>query len=383
MAASRARRTVLLAGLLLATAVVTAAMRDHGTRQGTQAVGMVLDTLAVGLGQPMSLVVVAPDSALIASHDGTIRHLELSTGRVRRVAGAPVPLNDGEAGTYDLALHPDFSRTRQVFISHVIGTRSSNALAVMRGRLVGDSLRDTTTILVTATRDSGVAHYGGQMTFRDGYLFLSNGDRHHRARVQDLGAHNGKVLRIDTNGLAPRDNPFNGRPGALPEIWSFGHRNVQGLAFDSARAILWAHEHGPRNGDEVNRIERGRDYGWPRISLGWEYDGGPIGAGLPVDSATPHPQWVWTPTVAPSGLHVYSGRAFPAWRGNLLSGTMHAVRGRHLNRLAWDGERFVLEERLFTGQVGRIRFVAEDHRGWIYLGNDDGQVLRLRPASGR
>jgi glucose/arabinose dehydrogenase len=345
--------------------------------------GVMLDTVATGLGQLTSMVFVAPDSALVSSRDGTLRRLDLPSGRFRPVFGAPIPFHLVEAGTLDLVLHPEFDGTRQFFLSLVTGERSSNGLVVMRARLDGDGIRDTATILVTATRDSGVAHYGGQLVFRDGYLYVSNGDRHNRPRVQDLAWHTGKILRVDTDGRAPGDNPFVGRPGALPETWSFGHRNVQGLALDNERGVLWAHEHGPRNGDEVNRVDRGRDYGWPRTSFGWEYEGGPIGAGLPVDSASTAPAWVWTPTVAPSGLHVYSGRAIAEWRGNLLSGTLHAQNGRHLNRLAWNGERFILEERIYAGQVGRVRFVVEDHRGWIYLGNDEGQLLRIRPAGAR
>jgi glucose/arabinose dehydrogenase len=354
-----------------------------GVNALAQTRSLVLDTVATGLGELTSMVFVAPDSALLSSRDGTLRRVDLPAGRFRPVSGAPIPLNLVEAGTLDLVLHPEFDRTRQVFMSLVTGERSSNGLVVMRARIDGDGIRDTATILVTATRDSGVAHYGGQLVFRDGYLYVSNGDRHNRPRVQDLAWHTGKILRVDVDGRAPGDNPFVGRPGALPETWSYGHRNVQGLAFDSERGVLWAHEHGPRNGDEVNQVGRGRDFGWPRISFGWEYEGGPIGAGLPVDSASIAPAWVWTPTVAPSGLHVYSGQAIVDWRGNLLSGTLHARNGQHLNRLVWNGERFILEERLYAGQLGRVRFVIEDHRGWIYLGNDEGQLLRIRPAGVR
>jgi len=142
---------------------------------------------------------------------------------------------------------------------------------------------------------------------------------------------------------------------------------------------MWETEHGPRQGDELNRIERGADYGWPRVSWGWEYEGGPIGRGIPVDSMTPTPPWVWSPNVVPTGLHVYSGRAFPQWRGDLLVGTMQTVRGLGFARLVWNGTRFALVEYVLTGQLGRVRVVTESEQGWIYIGNDTGQVLRIRP----
>lgn len=338
-----------------------------------------IDTIARELGQGAAMVFVAPDSAVFGSYRGEIRYIDLRNGQHRRIAGGPRGLVRGEAGLRDLALHPGFATNRWLYVSLVVGDTADNTLAVWRGRLVGDSLRDSSTVFVTVERDHGHDHYGGQVVFANGYLFISNGDRQNRERVPNLAWHHGKILRLHDDGRVPDDNPFVGRPGARPEIWTFGHRNVQGMAYDSARGILWANEHGPRHGDELNRIERGRDYGWPRVSFGWEYTGGPIGTGIPVDSVTPVPDWVWSPNVAPSGLMVYSGRAFPEWRGNIFSGTMHAVRGRHLNRLAWDGQRFVLEERLYTPSLGRVRFVEEDARGWIYLGNDDGFLVRLRP----
>lgn len=338
-----------------------------------------IDTLAHGLGQGAAMVFVATDTAVHGSYRGEFRYLDLRTGQHHRIAGGPRGLVAREAGLRDLALHPGFATNRWLYASLVVGDSTDNTLLVWRGRLLGDSLRDTSTVLVSAVRDTTIDHYGGQLVFANEYLFISNGDRQNRARVPDLAWHHGKILRVHDDGRVPDDNPFVGRPGARPEIWTFGHRNVQGMAWDSVRGILWAHEHGPRHGDEVNRIERGRDYGWPRVSFGWEYTGGPIGTGIPIDSVTPVPDWVWSPTVAPSGLMVYSGRAFPEWRGNLFSGTMQAVRGLHLNRLVWNGQRFVLEERLYSAQLGRVRFVEEDARGWIYLGNDNGHVIRIRP----
>ena len=349
--------------------------------QTTQDVRLRVDTVASGLGIVRSMVFIADDTALVASHAGQLHLLDVRSGGRAPVTDAPVPVNRGEAGYFDLALHPSFATNRQFFLSMAVGgTPPRSTLAVLRGRLAGNAVRDTVTLLRAAAWDTSSLHYGGQLVAHDGHLFVSIGDRYARQYPQDMNAHNGKILRIGFDGSVPRDNPFVGQPGLRPEIWSFGHRNPQGLAFDSTTGIMWETEHGPRHGDELNRIERGRDYGWPRVSWGWEYEGGAIGAGMPTDSISPAPPWIWSPNVVPTGIHVYSGKAFPAWRGNMLVGTMQALRGQGLVRMAWNGSRIALVEFLLTGQLGRVRFVTEDANGFIYIGNDSGQVLRIGPA---
>jgi glucose/arabinose dehydrogenase len=281
----------------------------------------------------------------------------------------------------DLALHPGFATNRTLFLSMAVGQSARSTLGVYRARLSGAALLDTAMIIRAAAWDTSAQHYGGQLVAQGERLFISIGDRHARQYPQDMDAHNGKILRIGFDGSVPADNPFVGRPGVRPQIWTFGHRNPQGLAYDSATGTLWEAEHGPRHGDELNRIERGTDYGWPRVSWGWEYEGGAIGAGIPVDSTTAVPSWVWSPNVAPAGMHVYSGRAIPEWGGNILVGTMQTLRGRGIVRMVWNGTRISLVEFLHTGQFGRVRCVTESANGWIYLGNDLGQVLRIRPSS--
>ncbi|HEX6316778.1 MAG TPA: PQQ-dependent sugar dehydrogenase [Gemmatimonadaceae bacterium] len=338
-----------------------------------------VDTVASGFGVVRSMLFIAADTALVVSHAGELHLLDTRSGQRARVANAPVPIVRGEAGYFDVALHPSFSANRTLYLSMAVGRLPRSTVGVIRARLSGTALHDTATILSAAAWDTSSLHYGGQLVAQERHLFISIGDRYARQYPQDMDAHNGKVLRIMLDGSIPPDNPFVGRAGVRPEIWSFGHRNPQGLAHDSATGILWETEHGPRHGDEVNRIERGVDYGWPRVSWGWEYEGGAIGRGIPADSLSPAPPWVFSPNVVPTGLHVYSGRAFPHWRGNLLVATMQALRGQGLVRLVWNGSRFSLVEFLFTGQLGRLRFVTEDRDGSIYVGNDAGQVLRLRP----
>jgi glucose/arabinose dehydrogenase len=369
-------------GVTLALTAMLAPARPAESQTTSSGTGFRVDTIATGLGIVRSMVFISADTALAASHSGQLHLLNVRTGQRVQVTNAPPTVNRGEAGYLDLALHPSFATNRQVFLSMVVGgTPPRNTPAVMRFRLHENSVRDTVTLIRTAAWDTSSLHYGGQLVPHDGHLFISIGDRYARQYPQDMDAHNGKILRIGFDGSVPADNPFAGRPGVRPEIWSFGHRNPQGLAYDSATGIMWETEHGPRHGDELNRIERGRDYGWPRVSWGWEYEGGAIGGGIPGDSATPAPPWVWSPNAAPAGMHVYSGKAFPDWTGNILVGTMQSLRGQGLVRMVWNGSRISLVEFLFTGQLGRVRFVTEDSNGWIYVGNDTGQVLRLRPGT--
>jgi glucose/arabinose dehydrogenase len=373
------RRTARRLVLLLSFSCLTAF--DLSGQSAGSVPRLRIDTVAVGLGIVRSLVFVSRDTALVASHAGQLHLLDVRTGQRTQVANAPTPVNREEAGYFDVALHPSFATNRTFFLSLAVGgTPPRSTLAVFRARLSGASLLDTGTILRAAAWDTSAEHYGGQLLAHNGQLFITIGDRHARQYPQDMDAHNGKILRIGFDGSVPRDNPFVGRPGYRPEIWSYGHRNPQGLAYDSAAGIMWETEHGPRHGDELNRIDPGKDYGWPRVSWGWEYEGGAIGAGIPIDSLTTVPPWVWSPNVAPAGMHVYSGRAIPEWRGNVLVGTMQTVRGLGLVRLVWNGSRFALVEFLYTGQLGRVRCIAESEDGTIYLGNDSGQVLRLRPA---
>ncbi|MCY4497511.1 MAG: PQQ-dependent sugar dehydrogenase, partial [Rhodospirillaceae bacterium] len=211
----------------------------------------------------------------------------------------------------------------------------------------------------------------------DGKLFVTIGDRGHRPNAQDLGTHAGAILRLNPDGTAPADNPFVGRAGALPEIWSYGHRNPQGLALDPATGQLWSQEHGPRGGDEVNLIERGRNYGWPTITHGRNYDG----TSITNETARPgmeQPKTYWVPSIAPSGLTVYRGNKFPLWNGNLFVG---ALRAQLLVRLEIDGQRVVHEERLLTDFGNRIRDVRTGPDGLIYLLLDEhnAAVWRLEP----
>jgi len=339
-----------------------------------------LEIVTANLGRPIGMAFTSPDTALVTSHDGRLTEVRISDGTQRAIHGVPVSYHSLEAGLFDVERHPDFDRNRTVYLSHAVAEGARNTLAVERAVLDNGALTNVTRVLEADAWDPGNEHYGGRLAFHEGHLFVTVGDRHRDSPAQDLSNHIGKILRVRDDGRAPADNPFAGRAGARQEIWTYGHRNPQGIAGDREPGSVWVSEHGPRHGDELNRIERGRDYGWPRVSFGWEYTGGAVGSGFTTDAAATRPFWVWTPAIAPSGLILHSGTGRPSWRGSFFTGSMTPAIHRHVNRLVWSGTRVIAEERLFVGMSGRVRALEEGPDGSLYFGNDDGLLLRIRPG---
>lgn len=371
------------ARVLLAFTLAVGGLVRIPAAQSAQPNGIDIQTVASGMRLPMSIVFPSPTTALVLSYYAAVHLIDLATGRVRPLQGVPEGALGKPAGFFDLALHPQFETNRLVYLSMVVGEADRTTLGVVRGRLVGDTLVDATRVFTARAWNTTSDHYGGQMVFRDGFLFVTVGDREHGPLAQDLASHAGKVLRLLDDGRTAPGNPFSRTEGSLPEIWTIGHRNAQGMAVHPETGELWISEHGPRHGDELNRLEAGRDYGWPRVSFGWLYEGGAVGSGLTTDKPNTVPIWVWTPAIVPSGLMVYTGNEFPEWRGSFLIGSMNPPTSRHINRLVFDGARVVLEERLLTGEVGRVRFVEQGPDGALFVGNEEGQLLRLSRAKPR
>src|SRR5690606_27233878 len=336
--------------------------------------------VARGLENPWSLAFLPDGRMLVTERPGRLRIVS-PDGRVSApLAGVPEVQARGQGGLLDVALSPAFDRDRTIFLSYAQPAGGGARTAVARARLDVEALRLDQLEVIFAQQDAppGGHHWGSRLVFgRDGNLFVTLGDRfHHRDRAQDLGSHLGKIVRIRPDGSVPPDNPFVNRAGALPEIWSYGHRNVQGATLHPASGELWAHGHGPQGGDVVNRVQAGRNYGWPVITSGREYVVGTrIGEGSERADIEP-PVLHWTPSIAPSGMAFYTGEAFPQWQGNLFVG---ALKFRLLARLVLDGERVVREERLLEG-LGRIRDVRQgpDGRLWL-LDESAGRVLRIDP----
>lgn len=336
-----------------------------------------LDTVAQGLKQPVAIAFLPDGLALLADRAAaTLSLLDPRSGSLTPIGGLPEILRGEDAGLLDILLHPDYRDTGWLYLAYSTGTAERSTTAVDRAKLRGTNLIERQRLVTAQAYSEDRFHYGGRLALKDGLLFVTVGDREHQDRAQQLNNHAGKILRLRDDGQVPPDNPYVGQDSAMPEIWSYGHRNPQGLGFRPQTDVLWSHEHGPRGGDELNVIRRKANYGWPIISYGWQYAGGPIGQGIVRQEGMEQPRWVWTPAIAPSGMIFYSGPAFPSWRGSLLIGAMGQ---QHLSRLGLDGDRVVLEERVLYRQVGRIRCVAEDTAGLIYLCSDDGRVLRLRP----
>jgi glucose/arabinose dehydrogenase len=285
----------------------------------------------------------------------------------------------GQGGLLDLALAPDFAESRLVYLSYSKPVEGGSTTAVARGRFMDDRLEGLADVLVTEARSGATHHYGSRLAFGpDGMLYVTVGDRGAMQRAQELADHVGTTLRVRPDGTVPADNPFVGRANARPEIYTYGHRNAQGLAIHPGTGVPWLNEHGPMGGDEVNRLVPGANYGWPRTTHGLEYGGAPItpDTTLPgIESSVLH----WTPSIAPSGMVFYTGDRFPFWRGNAFVG---ALAGRHLRRIVLDGTRVVRQQTLLMDLGARIRDVRQGPDGYLYVLTDEarGVLARLEPT---
>ena len=343
-----------------------------------------IETVVRGLERPWSLAFLPDGRMLVTERPGRMRIATRGGGLSPPLAGVPQVYVWEQSGLLDVALDHQNAQNKTIYFC--FNADESGGVSVARATLwAGESLRLDNLSIIFRQEGPPPGLPGQNTTCRiaqwpDGNLFISLGDQFNpRDHAQMLGNHLGKIVRIRPDGSVPPDNPFVATPGAKPEIWSLGHRNPQGLARNPFDGKLWEHEHGPRGGDEVNIIERGRNYGWPVITYGKDYNGATIGIGTHKDGME-QPVWHWTPSIAPSGMAFYSGRLWPAWRGSLFNG---ALRGKLLARLDIAGGRVIAEERLLLGLDERIRDVREGPDGalWLLTDNADGRILRLVPAA--
>ncbi len=337
-----------------------------------------LTVVASGLEHPWSLAFLPDGAMLVTERPGRLRVIRDGALDPTPVSGVPEVAAAGQGGLLDVALHPRFRDNRLVYLSYAGKGRGGAGTEVARGRLSEGRLEDLEILFAVRPKSRGGRHFGSRLVFgAQGHLYVTAGERGDPDRAQDPGDAAGSVIRLTEDGGIPPDNPFVGRAGAGPEIFSIGHRNPQGLARHPETGRIWEVEHGPRGGDEVNVIEAGVNYGWPVITYGMSYAGFPIGEGSEKPGMA-QPVTYWVPSISPSGMAFYTGSAFPAWRGNLFVG---ALSGELLVRLELDGERVVREERLIEELGERIRDVRQGPDGLLYLLTDapDGALLRLEP----
>lgn len=335
--------------------------------------------VARGLENPWSLAFLPDGRMLVTERPGRMR-LITKTGELSApLAGVPKVFASGQGGLLDVVLSPDFARDATLFFSFAQPSPGGARTAVARAELTSQGLQNVKVIFAQYPDHGGGYHFGSRIVVgRDGNLWITMGDRFfQRARAQDLTSHFGKVVRIAPDGSIPADNPYRNTPGALPEIWSIGHRNLQGAALNPVTGKLWTHEHGAMGGDEVNLDEAGRNYGWPIITWGVDYSGEKIGEGT-TKAGMEQPLHYWVPSIAPSGMAFYTGDKFPDWKGSLLVGSL---KFGLLARLVLDGQKVVREERLLTDLGQRVRDVRQGPDGYVYLLTDssNGRLLRLVP----
>jgi glucose/arabinose dehydrogenase len=346
-------------------------------------VGFEVVVLTRQLEHPWAVEPLPDGNLLVTEKPGRMRVVS-ATGQVGQpIAGVPEVDARGQGGLLDVVLSPGFASDRTIFWSYSEPRQGGNATSVARGVLSRDNRRlEQVKVIVRAlpTYD-GDKHYGSRLMFdQDGMLFITLGERSDkpmRPQAQQLNSHMGKILRVTPDGAAPKDNPFVGKSGALPEIWSLGHRNIQAAAFDP-QGQLWEVEHGTNGGDELNRVEKNKNYGWPIVAYGEEYAGTAISGAVTSREGYEQPVYYWDPVIAPSGMQFYTGNAFPEWKGSLFIGALREMR---LVRLQLENNRVTGEEHLLVDRRQRVRDVRQDAQGALYLvtDQDNGELWKITP----
>lgn len=378
--------SVVALSTLLAANVHAQAIQTSG--EPPKAKGWRAETVVDGLPQPWGMAWLADGRILVTGKEGTLHLVDGKRMVAVPVEGLPELFASGQGGLLDIAVHPaDKGTTARVYMTMSSGTSSANRTVLVQGVFDGKRVHGVKTLFSASPAKSGGQHFGSRIVFlKDGTLLMSIGDGGNppqrvgnmlaRDQAQNLGSHNGSILRLTSEGKPAPGNPLAGRQGALPELWSIGHRNIQGMAVDPQSGRVWASEHGPRGGDEINLIEGGKNYGWPLQSYGADYSSRePVGTkNVP---GMEQPLVAWVPSPAPSGLVVYTGKAFPQWQGSLLSG---GLASKDIRRIAFDAQgKVVKQEQLDIGK--RVRDVRQGPDGQIYALTDEpkGSLLRIVP----
>jgi glucose/arabinose dehydrogenase len=364
--------------------IAVASLLCLGAMSRAPAQGLNVETLADGLENPWGLAFLPDGGMLLTERAGTMWRLDSQGSKAAAIANVPPAFVKLQGGLFDVALDPRFTDNALVYLSLAHGGQKRNATRVLRARLAGDALLDVTVVFENTPKGTSV-HYGGRLAFLgDGTLLITTGEgAEYREDAQRLASTLGKIVRINTDGSIPADNPFVGRADADPAVWTYGHRNPQGLAVDPRTGAVWSAEHGPRGGDEINAIVKGANYGWPIATHGLDYTGGRISPFETYPGVTEPLLW-WTPSIGVGGVAVYRGALFPEWEGDLLAGAMGH---QHLQRIEMRDGKVVARHRLLEERKARFRQVEIGPEGAIYAVIDavdgkekSGQLLRITPA---
>jgi glucose/arabinose dehydrogenase len=344
-----------------------------------------VETIAEGLSYPWDIAFLPGGDVLVTERSGALRLIRDGALQAAPVSGVPPVYFDGQAGLFEVEPAPDFPASGLIYLTYASGDADANATSVYRARFDGERLVEGEIVFTSAPARDTNAHYGARMAFLpDGTFLLTLGDGFvYREQAQLRSNHLGTIVRLNADGGPAADNPFFEEGGLAAHVYSYGHRNVQGIAFDSRRGVIWEHEHGPQGGDELNRIEAGANYGWPIVTEGVDYNGARITpfSDHEAQGFAP-PAWVWTPSIAPSGLAVYQGDLFADWTGDLF---VTALAGTALHHIELDAAGAIQSEnRILLDGRPRLRQVAEGPDGglWVLTDNAEGQLLRLTPAPG-
>ncbi len=343
-----------------------------------------ISIIAEGLEHPWGMAFLPDGQILVTERPGRLRLIEQGKLLEEEIDGLPSISDYGQGGLLDVALHPNYNENGWIYFSYAAsedGFSLKTGTEVGRGRLVNNRIVDWQHLFKLKKKTNKRQHFGSRLVFdQDNKLYITLGDRGQRFRAQDLNDHAGSVIRLNDDGSIPSDNPFVNQKGKQPEIYSYGHRNMQGAALNPLSGRLWTHEHGPQGGDELNIIEAGANYGWPVITYGKEYgSGNDIGVGTH-KAGMIQPIHYWVPSIAPSGMAFYSGDKFPDWKGDLFIGSL---KFKLLVRLQLNGDKVIAEQRLLKNKLGRIRDVKNGPDGYLYLLTDesDGKLVRLSPKN--
>jgi len=335
------------------------------------------EVIVDGLVNPWSLVFLPNGDALVTEKIGRLRLLQNGKLNATPVAGLPKITARGQGGLMGIALHPDYAKNNKLCLSYVGTDNQGASTEVLCATFDGQALSNVQTVFVANPRSSRQKHFGGRLAFdKDGLLYITLGDRGERASAQNNAMHNGTLVRTNVDGTSPVANPFVNNDNAQPQIFSTGHRNIQGIAIHPSTGAIWTNEHGPQGGDEVNVARAGKNYGWPIITYGVNYGfGTKIGEGT-AKAGLEQPIHKWVPSIAPAGMMFYRGTRYPGWQGHVFIGSL---KFGELVRLEFDGEQLKEEQRYFDGEYGRIRDVSEGPDGHIYFLTDarNGKLMRM------